>query len=259
MKFRNSYFIGILLLFCGMLNSSAAIASASDYIVLDTGNTAYIKGDYAKALTFYQKFVNEGKQSAQAYYNMGNCYYKTNEFAKAILYYEKAEKLSPGDPDIQFNLQLANQKITDRVPAESPLFLYTGWKKFVNTFTEKQWALVCIWLLCCSLLLFALYLYFSNLFLKQASFWAGCVVLLSCFFTFYLANSQYDNLISHDTAIVMSATVNVKGAPEDKATLLFVVHEGTKVAIIKNEGEWTEVKLANGNQGWLNSSDIGAI
>lgn len=257
MKFRNSYFAALLLFFCGI--SCGAFASGNDYIALDSGNTAYGKGDYTKAITFYQKFVNIGIQSAQAYYNLGNCYYKTNEISKAILYYEKAEKLAPGDLDIQFNLQLANQKITDRMPADAPVFLYTGWRKFVNKYTEKQWALVSIWLLCCSLFLFALYLSFSKLLLKQVSFWLACIMFFCCLFAFFLSNKQYESLTSHDTAIVMTATVTVKGAPEDNATKLFVIHEGTKVAIVKNEGEWIEVKLPNGNQGWLNSSDISAI
>jgi SH3-like domain-containing protein len=57
----------------------------------------------------------------------------------------------------------------------------------------------------------------------------------------------------------MSPTVTVNGAPDEKATQLFVIHEGTKVWIVKTEGLWTEIKLANGNQGWLISSDIMAI
>lgn len=260
MKFRNSYFV-IILLFCfGFFNPAKVFAAAPGiYMPMDSGNEEYIKGNYAKALTYYLKFINSGIQSAQAYYNIGNCYYKTNEIPKAILFYEKAEKLAPDDADVKFNLQLANQKITDRLPAEAPMFLYSNWRKFVNKFTEKQWSLICIWLLCSSLFLFGLYLYFSQLFIKQLSFWAACSVLVLCLFTFYLATKQYDSLNSHDTAIVMSATVTVKGAPEDKATALFVIHEGTKVTIVKNEGEWTEVKLPNGNQGWLISTDINAI
>jgi len=260
MKFRSSYVVILFLFCCGFLNPAKVFAlDKAEYMAMDSGNEQYIRGNYAKALEFYMKFIKAGRESAQAYYNIGNCYYKTNEFPKAILFYEKAEKLAPGDADIQFNLELANQKITDRVPPEATMVFSTGWRKFVNMFTEKQWSLVCIWLLCSSLFLFGLYLSFSQLFLKQLSFWGACIVLFFCLFTFYLANKQYNNINSHDTAIVMAATVTVKGAPDDKATQLFVLHEGTKVMIVKNEGEWTEVKLLNGNQGWLISTDISAI
>jgi tetratricopeptide (TPR) repeat protein len=259
MKFRNSYIIVLSLLFCWMLNPVKALATGGTYTSLDSGNAAYNKADYAKAITFYQKFLNGGIESAQAYYNLGNCYFRTNEFSKAILYYEKAEKLTPGDADIQFNLQLTNQKITDKITSDAPIFIYSDWKKFENRFTEKQWALICIWLLLFSFVLFALYLYASQILLKQLSFWSGFVLIFFSLFTFYMAHEQYELLNSHDTAIVMSSTVTVNGAPEEKATQLFVIHEGTKVWIVKTEGEWTEIKLANGNQGWLISSDISAI
>ena len=88
-----------------------------------------------------------------------------------------AVKLTPGDPDIQFNLQLANEKITDKITSETPLFIYSDWKKIENKFTEKQWALICISLLCLSLLLFGTYLSASRLLIKQVSFWSGFVII----------------------------------------------------------------------------------
>jgi tetratricopeptide (TPR) repeat protein len=259
MKFRNLYIAVLVLLGSLLVNPSKAVADNGVYVSLDSANSAYNKADYPKAILFYQKFISGGIESSQAYYNLGNCYYRTNEIGKAILYYEKAEKLNPADPDIQFNLQLANQKITDKVTSDSPVFLFSDWKKFENRFTEKQWALICIAVLCLSLLLFAFYLFFSNLLLRQLCFWSGFAVFFISLFAFFLANKQYQSLTSHDTAIVLSASVTVKGAPDDKSTQLFVLHEGTKVSIVKNEGVWTEIKLSNGNVGWLISSDISVI
>ncbi len=254
MKLRNLHILGILLL-C----SYKAFAGNDSYLLLDSANAAYNKANYAKAITFYNKFLGEGIESAQAYFNLGNCYFRTNEIGQSILYYEKAERLTPGDPDIQFNLQLANQKITDKVSAEAPIFIYNDWKKFENKYTEKQWALICIALLCFSLLLFSFYLIASQILLKQINFWAALIVIFACFFTFYMAHQQYELLNTHDTAIVMTPTVMVKGAPEEKALQLFALHEGTKISIVKTEGEWTEIRLFNGNQGWLHSSDVSAI
>jgi tetratricopeptide (TPR) repeat protein len=259
MKFRNSVIVALSLLCSLLLNSTQASASSGDYSMLDSANAAYNKGNLTKAIAFYQKFISGGRESAQAYYNLGNCYYKTNEIPKAILFFEKAEKLTPGDPDIQFNLQLANQKIIDKIPGDAPIFIFNGWKKFENKYTEKEWALIFISIFCLSLLLFAFYIYFSRILLKQLCFWSGFVVFFVSLFTFYLAHQQYETLNSHDTAIVMTSTVTVKGAPDEKATQLFVIHEGTKVWIVKTEGAFTEIRLSNGNQGWLNFADIAAI
>jgi SH3-like domain-containing protein len=40
---------------------------------------------------------------------------------------------------------------------------------------------------------------------------------------------------------------------------LFMLHEGTKVAIIQREERYTEIRLPNGNVGWIDSSDMEAI
>jgi tetratricopeptide (TPR) repeat protein len=237
----------------------ASSATNGDYMFLDSGNAAYNKANYTKAINFYQHFLSGGVESEQAYYNLGNCYFRINEIGKAILYYEKAEKLTPGDADVQFNLQLANQKIADKVSSEPPVFIYSDWKNFENKFTEKQWAIIGICLLCLGLLLFGVYLSAPRVLVKQLSFWPGCVIIILSLFTLYVAHQQYQLLNSHDTAIVTVPTVTATGAPDEKATQLFVVHEGTKVWIVKTEGEWTEIKLANGNQGWLISSDISEI
>ncbi len=248
-----------MLFFCLLTGTASKAAGVNAYTLLDSGNAAYNKQYYSKAITFYEGFLKGDVESAQAYFNMGNCYYRLNEMPKAILYYEKAKRLTPGDPDVEFNLQLANQKITDKISSDTPLFIYSDWKRFENKMTERQWGIICISLLCISLLLFALYLYISSIFVKQLSFWSAFVILFSCLFTFYIANQQYDLLTSHDTAVIMSPSVTVKGAPDDKATELFVVHEGTKVWVVKNDGIWTEIKLSNGNVGWLVSSDISVI
>jgi len=89
---------------CGFAKADAP------YSVIDSGNAAYAKEKYAKAIEYYKRFEESGYQSEQVYYNMGNCYYRMNEIAKSILYYEKAKKLNPSDADVQFNLQLANAK-----------------------------------------------------------------------------------------------------------------------------------------------------
>lgn len=261
MKLRNkSYIILLGVLLCAMATpAKVSAANYGDYLLLDSANAAYNKANYAKAISFYQHFLGGGIESPQAYYNLGNCYFRTNEIGKAILYYEKAQKIAPGDPDIQFNLQLANQKITDKINSDTPIFIYSDWKKFEDKFTEKQWAWICIGLLSLGLLLFAVYLSASWMLVRQSGFWMGCVIIIFSFFTFYIAHQQYDTLNSHDTAIVTASTVTVNGAPEEKGTQLFVIHEGTKVWIVKTEGEWTEVKLSNGNQGWLVSSNISPI
>lgn len=63
-----------------------------------------------------------------------------------------------------------------------------------------------------------------------------------------------------DAAIVMKPVVTVKSSPSAEASKdLFILHEGTKVKILDTVGEWNNVALADGRQGWLPSGSLGII
>jgi SH3-like domain-containing protein len=49
----------------------------------------------------------------------------------------------------------------------------------------------------------------------------------------------------------MSPQVNGKSSPDSSGTDLFVLHEGTKVEIEDEVGEWLEIRLSDGNKGWI--------
>src|SRR5574344_182184 len=60
-------------------------------------------------------------------------------------------------------------------------------------------------------------------------------------------------------AIVLTGSLVVRSAPDDSGTELFVLHEGTKLTVKSELGEWCEVTLADGNSGWIKESSIGKI
>jgi SH3-like domain-containing protein len=60
-------------------------------------------------------------------------------------------------------------------------------------------------------------------------------------------------------AIVLVGSVSVKSSPDDSGTEVFVIHEGTKVNVLSTLANWSEVRLADGNVGWLLSSAIEKI
>ena len=57
----------------------------------------------------------------------------------------------------------------------------------------------------------------------------------------------------------MSPSVTVKSSPSQSGTDLFILHEGTKVKIIDEVGEWYEVKIDDGNSGWIKDSEMEII
>jgi tetratricopeptide (TPR) repeat protein len=72
-------------------------------------NHLFASGDFAKSAGIYQKIIDTNGASASLYYNLGNSEYRLGHLGPAILAYERARLLSPRDPDLIANLNLARK------------------------------------------------------------------------------------------------------------------------------------------------------
>ena len=193
------------------------------------------------------------------YYNLGNAYYKHNEFAKAILNYERALLLNPGNEDARFNLEMANTHIVDKIDPVGKFFLSVWIDSLRNFLSSNTWAVIGIG----SFLLFIgglyLYLFSKSVKAKKFGFFGGIILFLIAVLANWFAWGLNSKLKARSEAIVFAATVPVKSSPAESGTDLFILHEGTKVSILSKLGDWSEVKISDGNRGWLPSSSIEII
>ena len=90
-------------------------------------------------------------------------------------------------------------------------------------------------------------------------FFGGIVILLVAIMANWFAWGLSDKMERRSEAIVFAATVPAKSSPSESGTDLFVLHEGTKVVILDKVSDWYEVKISDGNRGWLPSSSIEII
>jgi SH3-like domain-containing protein len=60
-------------------------------------------------------------------------------------------------------------------------------------------------------------------------------------------------------AIIFAPSVNGKSSPDNSGTDLFILHEGSKVSIEDEVGGWYEIKLSDGNKGWVPSDCLSII
>lgn len=64
----------------------------------------------------------------------------------------------------------------------------------------------------------------------------------------------------HDEAVVMKPVISVKSSPSsDAGTDLFILHEGTKVRVMDSVGDWVNVEISDGRQGWVNAAEVEVI
>ena len=215
------------------------------------GVTYFTAGSYKEALQAWTDIYTTGYRSASLDYNIGNAYFKLNNIPYAILFYERAYLLKPADEDINYNLQVAKTLTVDRFQ-EIPELFFIKWYNFVSLFlSTNTWAKISIVCFILCLLLVSLYIYSPRYRYKVIGFWLAIffMVLSMSSLAFTLRNKAlvYD---SHE-AIITSPLVNGKSSPDTSGKDLFVLHEGTKVTIDDKVGEWLEIRLSDGNKGWV--------
>lgn len=219
---------------------------------LSDADSAYIQGDYLTAINIYEYVIENQGVNATLYMNLGNCWLKRDEVAKAILYYERAYLMDPSDPDIRFNLELARTKTVDKVNPVNELFIVVWFKKLLAMLDVNEWALMTVILFAATILLAGIFLFSKKTGIRKISFSFSAFFLLLSILSFIFATTQRGNLKERDTAIIMSPSVTVKSTPSSAGTDLFIIHEGRKVKILDSSmKEWVEIRLEDGNTGWV--------
>ena len=95
---------------------------------------------------------------------------------------------------------------------------------------------------------------------KMTGFFSGLVFLLLAVASVSFSLWQRSDYMRADRAVVMRPVTSVKSSPSDEAsTDLFILHEGTSVRILDTVGDWNNIELADGRQGWIPSDDIEVI
>jgi len=248
---RKAFFI---LLTCIFLPATVFAADLSSLV--KKGNEFYSGNEFEKAIELYEAVIDSGYASAELYFNLGNAYFKTHRITLALLNYERASIIDPQDKDIQHNLQLARTFVTDKIDA-IPGFILRQWmESIIRLVRSDTWAMISIVSFILTLLFLLVYLFSRRLMLRKLSFWLAVLLIIisSVNFTFAWQRKKIDT--RHHTALIQVPSVTVKSSPDDSGTDIFQLHEGTKVTVVDSLSEWREIKIADGNQGWVRTSEL---
>lgn len=238
-------------------------SAANDQYVDSLWNQAsseYASGKWSDAVATYSAIDKLGLESAHLYCNIGNAYFKAADYPHAILYFERALKLDPSYSDARYNLRIVSGLIQDKIDPV-PEFILKNWTKSVCYILDSNaWAGI-------ALALFVAVVAMVLLFLLAASpAWRKTGFSLSIIFAVFTAAAvsfsiwQKNDYMRADGAIVMTPVSSVKSSPSGEAAKdLFILHEGTKVRILDSVGDWRNIELADGRQGWILASDMEVI
>lgn len=244
-----------LILILGLVFLSANFALGNEIEnYFKQGNELYTQGNFEKALSNYLKIANSEIESFELFYNIGNCYYRLNQIGNAIRFYEKAKNINPEDENLLYNLKLANSLTIDKIELPEP----DAFTKLVNSslqfFTVAQLSYIFIGLIWCFAGFLVLFIFKKNrLFLYISFAFLGFAVLEGVFL-----NYKY-SLDTIPYGVVVGYEANAYSSPNKDSQIVFSIHEGTKAQILRETGDFMEIRLIDGKTGWVLSGLFGKI
>ncbi len=217
----------------------------------------YSEKKYKEVIETYETILKEGWVSYKLYYNLGNAYYKNNELGKAIYNYELANKLQPNNKDIKTNLRIANEKTIDKIESKENFFIGVLKSGLVNSLSTNGWAWLSVFSLTGSLLLAFLFFTTKHLFLKRIGFFLSALSFIVFIGSMLLGFTALHDKQIVNFAIIIKHESKIHEEPTIDSKSKFNLHEGTKVNVLETNANWTNIKLENGNEGWVKTNELG--
>jgi tetratricopeptide (TPR) repeat protein len=139
-----------LCFFTALMVSLAARAGAPE-LSFDAANKLYEQGQYAEAAARYEQLLKDGAAGDAILFNLGNAWFKAGQTGRAVAAWRQAERLSPRDPNVRFNLQFARKRVLGSDAPSLPL-----WHRALRALTLNEWTVLTSVLLWIWFLLLAL-------------------------------------------------------------------------------------------------------
>ena len=212
-------------------------------------NAQYAEGNYAEAAESYRQVLVE-QPSAEVYYNLGNACFKQGELSQSILAYERALRLRPLYKDAQYNLKFAQSRIVDNIEDTNSFFVSNWLKAVRNLLSEQTWMWLSVVLFLLTLTGAMLFAFSRTVWLRKTAFYTAIVALVISIAACANAGSLHKRDTLRAEAVITQGIVNAKSSPDRSGTDLFTLHEGTKVVIKEQLGNWCNIHVGN-NIGWI--------
>ena len=248
--------------FCFVLFIASFHIATADVVEDSTfqqANSAYQAGNYVDAEALYRQIVDAGNEGSVLFYNLGNACYKNDNKAHALLWYERALRLDPSNEDIKHNISFVNNTLVDKIEMMPEFVISKWWNDLSKSMVSNTWA-ICSIVLCFILFaLIALILFAPRQWIRSGSFILSFVVLLLLILSIIFARKESVRHQNQPEAIIIKSVVTAKSTPNRSGADLFIIHEGLKVGISDKVSEWYEIRLPNGEKGWVTEGEVVVI
>ena len=223
-------------------------------------NVHYDREEYAEAIQQYEALIGQGYRDAAVHYNLGNAYLESGDLGRAILNYLRAEELSPRDPDILANLELARSRTVDQLEAEGDSLVasISDFGRRWATTGEFGTAALLLWAAGAAAVgTFILRPDMQRRNILRSGAAVCIAVMLICLVL--LLSMLYSNPYKN-TGVVTEDTVEVLSGPGQQYEEVFALHSGAQVRLVDSRHGWLQVALPGGElKGWAPAHVLEAV
>lgn len=237
----------------------------------EAGIEAYNNKEYADAVEAFESVVANDHASADVYYNLANAYFKLGqqgdtsrpfaggELGRAVLNYERALKLDPTMDDARYNLDIAKD-LTNDTESVPESFIARLWHSFAGAMTTNGWATLSLSSLFVTVGLLLLYLLHSAIVVRKVAFFLAIATVLLFVLATALSLTQLSAVTDSSRAVILTNdTTPVHASPDSGSKIIRQPSQGVTVQMERTQGDWTEVRFADGEKGWLRTRSVEVI
>ncbi|HTY88858.1 MAG TPA: hypothetical protein VMB80_15440 [Candidatus Acidoferrum sp.] len=233
---------------CALMLGHGLVRAASGSGMFEVANEAFARGNFAEAARDYESIISQEGYSAPLLFNLANAQQRSGELGPAILNYERATLLTPRDPDIATNLQLARKRAGVPEAPRSRLQPLACW------LTLNGWlcfAAVALFLLIATLTLRQLYPD-----RRHAFAWGGAPAAVAFGVAILALAVQWPG---EGRAIVIAPEAVAGVSPVTMAQPVCKFRSGETVVLKQTHGGFALVADQAGREGWVKTGDAARV
>ncbi|MBN1919285.1 MAG: hypothetical protein JW889_15385 [Verrucomicrobia bacterium] len=216
---------------------------------------------FRTAAIAYETLINDkGLRSGALYYNAANCFMHLDEIGKAIVNYRRAERLMPGNRELQANLDVALARRKDHIAPHEHVVL--GLPLGTIASDVRGWLLRLPAKLVALVVAFTLVWVLLGLRLVRRHALLNVVLVLAI-----MATAVYGAALAASAGaasggghgVLIAKEFAARTGPSDMHPESFEqpLHEGVEFRILARESGWLKAELPDGATCWLPTDAIG--
>ena len=220
-------------------------------------NELYEGKDYAAAIEKYEGVIGQGLESAALYFNLGNAYFKSGDLGHAVLYYMRAQRLDPGDDDINHNLEFARQFTSVQMEGVRLNPVQTFFESIVAPYRLSllAWASSALFVLLLLLMILRWGIGITGVAVRVSLMTVLILVIVASGLTTFKYRTDY---LSR-RAVIIAEESPVQTGPSQQSDVELQGAPGLVVEILAESDNYYNVLFENKRRGWIDKRFVAEI